>query len=109
MNIKAIAAAAIIAVGGLFAAEPAKAMTCGTMYSGSVTSCNEYRGTDRYGNSIYYVAFTYRSLNEEMIVSCRGRQMVQWRSYGSMSQSNAHQVAKKHWGQTHNVLSIFSF
>lgn len=94
MNIKAFAAATLIAVGGLFAAEPAKAYTCGTMYDGTATSCNEYRGTDRYGNSIYYVTFNYRSLNEEMVVSCRGRRMVTWQSYGSLNQSNAAGLAR---------------
>ena len=91
-NLKALAVTALVAATSVVAAPGAEANTC---FNSSVTGgviCNTYQGSNRYGD-VYTLGYSIGYTSESMTVVCRGAQVIDWKSSGSMSQRGAQRLA----------------
>lgn len=93
MNIKAIAAAAVLSTAAIFAPAPAEAMSCFDFEGG--TLCNTNVGRSPFGGAAreYYVGWSDGSRTEAMEVHCDGRNMLYWESTGPLTERQARYLA----------------
>ena len=87
MNFKAIITSVIVAstalIGG--SAAPAEASTCFNVPGIGASICNEYKGTNSYGQ-VYTLGYADdNGKTTGMTVTCRGAHVVDWQSNGNMS------------------------
>ena len=91
MNIKALAAAAVLSTAAIFAPAPAEAMTCFDFEGG--TLCNVNYGPSPYGGREYYVGWSDGARVESMEVHCNGRNLLYWESTGPLTEGQARYLA----------------
>ena len=91
MNIKALAAAAVLSTAAIFAPAPAEAMSCFDFEGG--TLCNQNVGPSPYGGREYYVGWSDGVRTEAMEVHCNGRNMLYWESVGPLTEGQARYLA----------------
>ena len=95
VNFKSILLTATLAASAFIAAPAVKAgeISCGQL-GGAGQMCSKWVGQLKGGNA-YEVTYTNFDGDEDLTVICNGRSLVDWSSYGNLSQNQAEWVASQ--------------
>jgi len=92
MNFKALATVALIGAASIIGGGEANAETCFQVQRSGCYLCNTYRGSTSAGDN-YTLGYSINGISEGMTVTCRGTRVVDWSSYGDMTQLGAERLA----------------
>lgn len=92
MNFKALIAAAAVTLTGVIVAPEAKADTCFSFMNGML--CNE-NVSNTYSQQVYHAVFENGTLEESFTITCDGRRIISYHSYGNMSQTQSDYFARE--------------